>query len=244
MPDVDNIEPNSRVRVGDVTVGNVTKIERQGWNALVTMKLNGNVELPANATAKLGQTSLLGSLHIELAPPTDVAARGQAARRFADPVVVGKQVPEHRADAGLDLAAAQRRWDRQCSGHHRGVQHRVDRPRGRPAQPDRATRPVHRLRQRPKRRHHRRQREREQPGRSVRRAEAGGGQGITTIPDALAVLKDQRNNLAEALAQLGKFSALAADSVNQTKEALVQELRDIGRCWNHWPTRVRRLPAR
>ncbi len=35
------------------------------------MKLNGNVELPANATAKLGQTSLLGSLHIEVAPPTD-----------------------------------------------------------------------------------------------------------------------------------------------------------------------------
>ena len=34
MPDVDNIEQNSRVRVGDVTVGNVTKIERQGWHAL------------------------------------------------------------------------------------------------------------------------------------------------------------------------------------------------------------------
>ena len=51
---------------------------------------------------------------------------------------------------------------------------------------------------------------------------------LRTIPDALAVLKDQRNNLSEALAQLGKFSALAADSVNQTKEALVQELRDIG----------------
>ena len=75
MPDVDNIEPNSRVRVADVTVGNVTKIERQGWNALVTMELNGNVVLPANATAKLGQTSLLGSLHIELAPPTEAAPR-------------------------------------------------------------------------------------------------------------------------------------------------------------------------
>ena len=36
MPDVDNLEQNSRVRVGDVTVGNVAKIERQGWNALVT----------------------------------------------------------------------------------------------------------------------------------------------------------------------------------------------------------------
>ena len=77
MPDVDNIEPNSRVRVADVTVGNVTKIERQGWHALVTMELNGDVQLPANATAKLGQTSLLGSLHIELAPPTDVPPAGR-----------------------------------------------------------------------------------------------------------------------------------------------------------------------
>lgn len=77
MPDVDNIEPNSRVRVADVTVGNVTKIERQGWHALVTMELNENVQLPANATAKLGQTSLLGSLHIELAPPTEEAPQGR-----------------------------------------------------------------------------------------------------------------------------------------------------------------------
>ena len=77
MPDVDNIEPNSRVRVGDVNVGTIKKIERQDWHALVTMELNGNVELPANATAKLGQTSLLGSEHIELAPPTDVPPEGR-----------------------------------------------------------------------------------------------------------------------------------------------------------------------
>ena len=51
---------------------------------------------------------------------------------------------------------------------------------------------------------------------------------LKTIPDALAVLKDQRDNLADALAQLGKFSALAADSVNQTKESLVAELKDLG----------------
>ena len=77
MPDVDNIEPNSRVRVSDVNVGHVRRIERQGWNALVTMELDGDVELPANATATLGQTSLLGSLHIELAPPTDVPPEGK-----------------------------------------------------------------------------------------------------------------------------------------------------------------------
>ena len=49
-----------------LTVGTVTHIERQDWHALVTMTINGDVQLPANATAKVGQTSLLGSRHIEL----------------------------------------------------------------------------------------------------------------------------------------------------------------------------------
>jgi phospholipid/cholesterol/gamma-HCH transport system substrate-binding protein len=52
--------------------------------------------------------------------------------------------------------------------------------------------------------------------------------GLRTIPDALAVLKDQRENLVEAFDRLGKFSALAADSANKTKAAFVQELRDLG----------------
>ncbi len=41
------------------------------------MRLNSNVDLPANATAKVGTTSLLGSLHIELAPPKDVPPQGK-----------------------------------------------------------------------------------------------------------------------------------------------------------------------
>ncbi len=69
MPDVVTIQENTRVRVDDVNVGNVTKIELQDWHALVTMRIDGDVHLPANSTAKLGQTSLLGSMHIELAPP-------------------------------------------------------------------------------------------------------------------------------------------------------------------------------
>ena len=51
---------------------------------------------------------------------------------------------------------------------------------------------------------------------------------LTTIPNALSVLKNQRDNLADALDQLGKFSALVADSANQTKENLVRELTDLG----------------
>src|ERR1700733_8699819 len=77
MPDVQNLEQNSRVRVNDVTVGTVTNIELQGWHALVTMTINGDVDLPANATATLGQTSLLGSVHVELAAPTAGAPEGK-----------------------------------------------------------------------------------------------------------------------------------------------------------------------
>lgn len=77
MPDVSNIDPNSRVRVADVTVGHVSKIELQGQHALVSMRLNGDVVLPANATAKIGTTTIFGSLHIELGPPTDESAQGR-----------------------------------------------------------------------------------------------------------------------------------------------------------------------
>ena len=77
MPDVVVIQQNTRVRVADVNVGNVTKIEVQDWHALVTMRIDGDVHLPANSTAKVGQTSLLGSMHIELAPPTDEPPEGE-----------------------------------------------------------------------------------------------------------------------------------------------------------------------
>ncbi|OOK83072.1 mce related family protein [Mycobacterium kansasii] len=141
LPDVGTLEQNSRVQVGDVTVGNVTKIERQGWHALLTIRLDGDVELPANATATLGQTSLLGSLHIELArPPT--SRRGQVDAGITDPAVVGRQLPFDRADPGRSLAAAQWWWYRPDSGHHRSIERRARRTGRRPAQPDRTGGPV------------------------------------------------------------------------------------------------------
>jgi phospholipid/cholesterol/gamma-HCH transport system substrate-binding protein len=76
MPNVTTLSQNSPVRVNDVTVGTVTGIELDGWHAVVTVSINPDVELPANATAKIGQTSLLGSQHLELAPPPGIAPEG------------------------------------------------------------------------------------------------------------------------------------------------------------------------
>lgn len=51
---------------------------------------------------------------------------------------------------------------------------------------------------------------------------------LATIPDALAVLNDERDKLVEAAGQLSGFSALTVDSVNKTKANLIQELRQLG----------------
>lgn len=69
MPDTLGLTPNSKVMVADVFVGQVRAITLQNWVATLTLSLQNGVELPRNATAKIGQTSLLGTQHVELAPP-------------------------------------------------------------------------------------------------------------------------------------------------------------------------------
>ncbi|TQF74945.1 MCE family protein [Rhodococcus spelaei] len=76
MPDAATLEGNSRVRVDDVTVGRVVSVERSGGHALVLVSLDGDVHLPANAVAKIGQTSLLGSPHVELSAPVTESPTG------------------------------------------------------------------------------------------------------------------------------------------------------------------------
>ncbi|WP_440590120.1 MCE family protein [Mycolicibacterium hodleri] len=71
MPDTLGLTPNSKVLVSDVFVGQVHEIQMKNWVATLTVELQGGVRLPRNAIAKIGQTSLLGTQHLELAAPSD-----------------------------------------------------------------------------------------------------------------------------------------------------------------------------
>ncbi len=71
MPDTLALNVNSRVRVADVYVGRVRAIELRNWVATLTIDLEPNVQLPVNTLAKIGQTSLLGSQHVQLDMPPD-----------------------------------------------------------------------------------------------------------------------------------------------------------------------------
>ena len=70
--DVLDLVPQSAVKVNDVPVGRVDSItlNKKNWTADVTMTVNGDVRLPANASADLRQSSLLGEKYIELVAPT------------------------------------------------------------------------------------------------------------------------------------------------------------------------------
>ncbi len=228
LPDVGTLQQNSRVRVGDVNVGTVTKIERQGWHALLTMNINHDVALPANATATIAQTSLLGSLHVELAPPTDVAPQGTLRNGAVIPLSSGATYPstEQTLSAvslllnGGGLGQIQeitRAFSTAFKGREKDVRSLLD-------QLDRYAGYLN-----------------EQTADIIAATESLNNlaakfaaqkpvvdRALTTIPDALAVLRDQRHNLTEALDKLGQYSALASTTVDQSRASLVEELKDIG----------------
>ena len=71
--DVLDLVPQSAVKVNDVTVGSVKKIELSpgGYTAVVTVSIKKDVTLPENALASLRQTSLLGEKFVSLDSPSD-----------------------------------------------------------------------------------------------------------------------------------------------------------------------------
>jgi phospholipid/cholesterol/gamma-HCH transport system substrate-binding protein len=228
MPDVSNLQPNTAVEVGDVAVGTVTKIERQGWHALVTMSLNSDVNLPANATVTLGQTSLLATLHMELAPPVGVPPQGKLKGGSLIPLSSAGAYPDTEQTLAMlsmllnggglgqvqDITQA---FSTAFAGRGQDLRNLIDQLNKFVGylndQKDdiiAATDSLNRL-----------------VGKFADQKPVVD-KALRTIPQALAVLANQRDNLTEALDQFGKLSALTADSVNKTKASLGQEFNDVG----------------
>jgi phospholipid/cholesterol/gamma-HCH transport system substrate-binding protein len=228
MPDVSNLQPNSPVEVNDVTIGAVTKIERQGWHALVTMRLNGDVNLPANSTVTLGQTSLLATLHLELAPPAGGPAQGKLKAGSVIPLASAGAYPDTEQTLAMlsmllnggglgQLQDITQAFSTAFAGRGQDLRSLMDQLNKFVAylndQKDdivAATDSLNRL-----------------VGKFADQKPVVD-KALRTIPRALAVLADQRDNVTEAADQFGKLSALAADSVNKTKASLVKEFNDVG----------------
>ncbi len=77
LANVSTLEPNSPVLIGDVVVGSVNSMKVRDWHADVEVSVKPEVVIPQNAVATVGQTSLLGSMHLGLNPPLGQAPQGR-----------------------------------------------------------------------------------------------------------------------------------------------------------------------
>lgn len=71
------LEPNSPVMMNDVVVGSVRSLSVKDWHADVEFSVKPGVVVPANVVASVGQTSLLGSMHLAINPPAGQAPNGK-----------------------------------------------------------------------------------------------------------------------------------------------------------------------
>jgi phospholipid/cholesterol/gamma-HCH transport system substrate-binding protein len=89
--DVLDLVPQAGVKVNDVPVGRVEQIDLapDGWTAEVTLLVNGDVQLPANAFANLRQSALLGEKFVELGKPP----KNDQTQPLAGKLVDGSVIP-------------------------------------------------------------------------------------------------------------------------------------------------------
>jgi len=93
--DVLSLARDSTVKYDGVTVGKVARISRDGWNARVDLLVRDDLPLPANVTARIAQTSLLGEKYVELeAPAKPVGRLGDGAVITPDRTSRGREVEE------------------------------------------------------------------------------------------------------------------------------------------------------
>ncbi|RDH79933.1 MCE family protein [Mycolicibacterium moriokaense] len=227
LPDVVTIQRNSSVKVADVNVGTVTNIEVQDWHALVTMRIDGDVHLPANATAKVGQTSLLGSMHIALAPPTDVPPQGQLKDGSLIPLSSASTYPTTEqtlaAVSVLLNGGGLGRLQEIVNAFAKALDGREGDARSLLTQLDTFITQAN-----------------TQTNDIVAAMDdlnSLAGQfaaqdpvvdrALATLPKGLAALAEQRDQLADAIDSFGKFGAVAADTVDKSKESVVANLRNM-----------------
>ncbi len=227
LANVATLEPNSPVMVGDVVVGSVNSMRVRDWHADVDISVKPDVVIPANAVATVGQTSLLGSMHLALNPPLGQTAQG----RLAPGATLGLNKSSTYPSTEQTLSALSVVINGGGVGQIGDIVNELNRALGGrepqirdllvrlndfvgilAAQRDNINASVVALNR-------------------VAGTFAGQREVLTRaldrIPPALDVLIAQRPNLTTALDKLGTFSTLAADVVNDTKDDLIHNLRNL-----------------
>lgn len=221
------LESNSPVMIGDVVVGSIGNMVVRGWHADVEISVRPDVVVPANAVATVGQTSLLGSMHLGLNPPLGQKPTGKLASGATIPLDKSSTYPSTEQTlaslsaivngGGLgQIGDIIHNFNAALSGHEaqmRDLLGRLDDFVGLlDEQHDDIIASIEELNR-------------------VASTFAGQRdvvtQALRRIPPALDVLIKQRPQITTALTKLGTFSDTAARLVNDTQADLVRNLKNL-----------------
>ncbi|PXY32166.1 MCE family protein [Prauserella muralis] len=227
--DVLDLVPQSGVRVNEVPVGQVENVglAEDGWTAEVTLLVNGDVTLPANAVANLRQSSLLGEKYVELTPPAEAPSQAELADGDLIPVARTNRSVEVEEVLGAlsmllngggveQLNTITKELNNTLEGNEPDIKallHNADRLVSTlDAQSSDITRALDGL-------------NRLSSTLNAQRDQIAGA--IENLGPGLQVLEQQRGQLVTMLQALDRLSTVAVDTVNASQEDLVANLKAL-----------------
>ncbi|MEU0126862.1 MULTISPECIES: MCE family protein [unclassified Streptomyces] len=227
--DVLSLAPQSSVKVNDVAVGRVTRISLTpgGWTARVTMRVNGKIDLPANAYAHLEQSSLLGEKFVQLSPPEAGTAQGALADGDRIPLARTNRNPEVEEVFGAlsmllngggvsQLKTITTELNKALAGQEPQIRSTLDRVDTLVTNLDdhkeditQALDGVNRL------------------SATLATRKQDVGTVLTGLSPGLKVLEKQRGSLLTMLRSLDSLSTVAVDTINKSKADMIADLKAI-----------------
>ncbi len=232
LPDVATLPQNSPVMVDDVTVGSVSGVQAAerpdgSFYAAVKCALDRNVVLPANSTATVAQTSLLGSQHVELARPRNKPPEGRLrdGSRIRE-ANTGRYPTTEEVLSALgvvvnkgNLGALQEITDeayQAVAGRESQFRDLVPRLAELTAGLNRQVNDIIAAAE-----------GLDRFSAILARNTDSLGRALDTLPDALAVLNKNRDRIVEAFAALKKVATVASHVLSQTRVDFAEDLKSI-----------------
>lgn len=232
LPDVATLPQNSPVMVDDVTVGSVSGLDAVQrpdgtFYAAVQLSIDGGVKLPANAVARVAQTSLLGSQHVQLAEPVDEPSEGQLREGSNIALSQTSRYPtteEVLSSLGMvvnkgNLGALQDITDEAyaaVAGRAGSFAELIPRLAELTASLDQQTNDIiaaadglNRF------------------ASILARSKDNLGRTLDTLPGALEVLNENRANMVEAFTVLRSFAEVGSRILSETKDDFAEDMKDL-----------------
>lgn len=227
LSDIQNLVGNSPVKADNVVVGNISRITADNWGAKLTLEIDPDAQIPANASAKLAQTSVLGSQYLELTVPTGEEAVGTLGDGDEIPLERTSQYPSTEEvlsalslvlnGSGLEqIRTVTTELNRVLGGREESLRSLFGNLEafvgGVDQQRDDIVRAIDGL---------------DRLGAELASQNGTIDRGITTIQPAMQVLDDQQKQLTTMLNDVGKFGEVATKVLDSSKDDLDSNLRAL-----------------